>query len=383
MSFRVVGLACAAFGMAVLAACSGSESDTSGNGPETPGAITAPREGVWLSGDLHLHSDHSDDAADNPMAEIVAMAEQRGLGFFVVTDHDNHVDGAIEGTWNDPAYRSDQMVLLYGTEFTTAKGHSNMFSAKPWNHAPIYALRDGDGRELGKAAHAQGVQFSANHPSSGDPWLYGYDIGLDSIEVWNALYNFPQDQGVPISLWADLLNTGLRVTARGGSDCHHQTGIQALGYNVGNPTTWVYAKDRSAQAVLDALKEGAVSISYAPTSERIELAADRDGDGGYETLMGDNLPADGKTIRFKVTIVGYRPLLANYGVTIFKNGAVLKAYSGLAVSETISFEDTPDAGQRSYYRVEVTGTTPEAPLIATTLYGQYVGMTNPIYVGFD
>ena len=43
------------------------------------------------------------------------------------------------------------------------------------------------------------------------------------------------------------------------------------------------------------------------------------------------------------------------------------------------------AGQRSWYRVEVRGDTPEAPLLATLagFYGGFVGMTNPVYFGFD
>lgn len=343
----------------------------------------AEGEGIWLGGDLHLHSDHSNDAADNPMAQIVAVAEQRGLGYFVVTDHDNHVEGALT-TWDDPAYRSERMVMLYGVEWTTGKGHGNFFAAQPWDHPALYATREGEGAAVAAEAQRQGLHLSVNHPTNGDPWEYGYDFRIDSIEVWNALFQFPNDNRKSIAVWESLLIGGRRITARGGSDCHHQTGIEALGLNVGNPTTWVYARDRSADAVLDALTAGRVSIGYAPDAERIALWADGDGDGRFETPMGGNLPADGRTIAFRIDIDGYRPLLANYGVTVFKNGAVFRQYRGLAVQASMLFEDTPVVGEASHYRVEVTGTTPRAPTAASAIgfYGGFVGMTNPIYVGY-
>ena len=86
-----------------------------GDAPMGPPAPT----GEWLRGDLHLHSSHSTDALDNPVDVVIARAEGLGMDYFVFTDHDNHVNGAIT-TWSDPLYASDQMVMLYGTEFTTA-----------------------------------------------------------------------------------------------------------------------------------------------------------------------------------------------------------------------------------------------------------------------
>lgn len=361
----------------LLAACGGS------GGDEGEAPPTEPRTGTWLSGDLHLHSDHSDDATDNPMAEIVAVAEQRGMGYFVVTDHDNHVEGELT-TWDDPAYHSDSMIMLYGVEWTTGKGHGNFFAPQRFDHPALYALREGEGAAVAAETAKQGVHLSVNHPVNGDPWEYGYDMRIDSIEVWNALFQFPQDNYNAIRVWDELLATGRRITARGGSDCHHQTGIEALGLNVGNPTTWVYAAENTGEAVVDALTAGRATIGYAPTAERIELKADADGDGVYEAMMGDNLRASGKPLNLRIEIAGFRPLLAGYGVKVIKNGAVLLSYDGLAVQQTMDFQDTPAAGERSYYRVEVTGSTPEAPLPAVLLgfYGSFVGLTNPIYVGF-
>ncbi|PPE73058.1 histidinol-phosphatase [Solimonas fluminis] len=366
--------------LSLLSACSDSRDEA----PADPPA--GPRPGTWLSGDLHLHSDHSDDAADNPMAELVNVAEERGMGFFTVTDHDNHVEGRLT-TWDDPAFRSGKMVLLYGVEYTTARGHANIFGTKPFDHPRLYALRDrsdvGAGRAIAAEAHAQGLHLSVNHPVNGDPWEFGFDMPFDSMEVWNALYAFPTDNSGAIRLWDELIGGGRRITGRGGSDCHHQTGIESLGLNVGNPTTWVYAEAPTAAAVLAALKAGHVAVGYAPTAERLRLTADADHDGGYEALMGDSLPAAGRPVAFRLEIDGARPL-AVYNVTVLKNGQPFLERR-LFGEQALDFEDRPAAGQRSWYRVEVRGSTPEAPAAAVLVgfYGGFVGLTNPIYFGFE
>ena len=100
----------AALTLPLLAAC-GSGSSPAGNDDGSSGGPTGPKTGVWMAGDLHLHSNHSTDAADNPEDQIIAVAEARGMDYFVVTDHDNHVEGHIT-TWDDPAYHSEQMVML-------------------------------------------------------------------------------------------------------------------------------------------------------------------------------------------------------------------------------------------------------------------------------
>ena len=357
----------------VLTACNGD--GTSPDGSSAP-PVT---EGVWLKGDLHLHSHHSDDATDNELAEIVSIAEERGMDYFLVTDHDNHVDGALT-TWGDPAYRSDNMVMLYGAEWTTNKGHANFVSAEPYDHLALYRLRDGDGGDVARLARRMDVHFSANHPLNSDPWLYGFD-DVDSVEVWNALFKFPSDNGEVLSLWDDLLKGGMRMPGRGGSDCHHQEGIQPLGLNVGTPTTWVYARDRTGDAVVEALDAGRASVSYAPDAERIELRADADGDGVFETLMGGNVPVPGGEVTFRVDIVGYRPL-GLYEVTVVRNGEVLAQLR--PTGPELTFSDTPEPGGRTYYRGVVRGTTPEAETPpAAPLYGGMVGLTNPVYFGYE
>ncbi len=357
----------------LAAACTENGSDDAdgrspGNGPP----------GEWLKGDLHLHSAHSTDAFDNPVDGVIARAESLGMDYFTFTDHDNHVEGNIT-TWDDPAYRSDDMVMIYGVEYTTARAHVNFFSDTPWQHSALYALRDGDAQAYLDEAHRRGLHASINHPFNPDPWEHSFDLDFDSMEVWQSVMVLPWN-ATALSKWDELLSAGRRIPGRGGSDVHHQQGPESMILNVGNPTTWIYARERAASAVLEALQAGHVSISYAPGAERIDLTADADGDRNYEAIVGSNLKSSGQGIEFRIEIVGFRSG-APYDVQVVKNGA---PFLQLRQTEAaLTFSDTLAAGERAYYRVEVRGETPEAPAEHRGVYAGWIGLTNPIYVGYD
>jgi hypothetical protein len=267
------------------------------------------------------------------------------------------------------------MIMLYGVEWTTALGHANFFGIEPWDHPALYALREGDPQDVADEAKAQGLHFSVNHPSNGDPWEYGFDHDFDSMEVWNAMYGLPPTENdLTAALWDELLMTGRRIAGRGGSDCHHQEGFEASMFNVGNPTTWVYVESATPQAVLDALRGGRATIGYSPLGERIELWADADDDGTFEAMMGDEV-VDSDALQLQVRIVGARPG-ASYDVTVIGDGAVVEMNT--LTSGTWSF--SPPSPHASYYRVEVRGETPEAPPSGQGFFGGVVGLTNPIFV---
>ena len=88
------------------------------------------RKAGWYKGDLHLHSNHSDGKVS--VAEIVAAAEKAGLDFIAITEHTNK----NVRQWNDPAYRSRRMTLLYGAEWTVNRyiDHRNVVAIT----APVF-----------------------------------------------------------------------------------------------------------------------------------------------------------------------------------------------------------------------------------------------------
>lgn len=352
-----------------------------------------PADGVWLKGDLHVHSRHSKDSTNNSVGTIIAYAERIGIDFLAITDHDNHVDGdTAHHTWADPEWHSDRVVLLHAAEWTTDRGHGNVFAAAPYDQKRLHDLRDARDGDLIALKKRLGVHVSANHPTNKDHFGFSYDL-VDSIEVWNTSV-WPKNVSA-LDVWDDMLKSGRRLAARGGSDSHHGTpptpadrspaSAERMANYVGTPTTWVFARSREARAVIDALTAGRASISASPVDPRVELCADLDGNGHCDAMMGDNQPASGKPVTFHVRLVGGLIPWARYQVRVVRNGDDFAKLPLDADRGEITFADTPARDSRFYYRVEVTGPQspfPEVPM-AAGLSGPMIAISNPIYFNFD
>ena len=350
-------------------------------------------DGVWLKGDLHVHSRHSKDSSNNPVAKIVTLGEAVGLDYLLISDHDNHVDGDVaHHTWADPEYRSDRLLLLYGAEWTTHRGHGTAISAKPYDHQRLYDVRDQRDVRIGAVKKALGIHLSANHPGGSDNFGFSYDI-VDSVEVWNSAV-WPRNANA-LQIWDDMLKSGRRLTGRGGSDSHHgypdtpaqavELSRQAPANNVGTPTTWVFATARTREAVVGALTNGRVAISANPYAPRVEFLADLDQDGRMDAMMGDNVRARGRPVRFRVRLVGATVSDGTYSVSVVKDGAAFGRFQTSGAEAQVEFIDTPALETRTYYRVQVEGPATPYPQVpgSTALSGSAVAVSNPIYFNFD
>ncbi|WP_292943143.1 CehA/McbA family metallohydrolase [Mucilaginibacter sp. 44-25] len=355
-----------------------------------PASLT---DGVWLKGDLHVHSRHSKESSNNPISKIISFSRSVGMDYVCITDHDNHVEGDVaHHTWADPEFKSDSLLLLYGAEWTTTRGHGNVFSAKPYDHQLLYDVRDQRDVNIAKVKNKLGVHLSANHPSGKDNFGYSYDL-VQSIEVWNsALWG---KNANAIMIWDDMLSSGRKLTGRGGSDAHHgmpdspdkatkNSGEAKVNY-VGTPTTWVFAKNRTAQAVVDALTNGRVSVSANPYAPRIEFYADLNQDGQMDMMMGDNAKASGKPVNFRVKLICDHFPEGEYTISIIKNGEKFGTYTVTGNAPVAEFTDTPAVTGRTYYRVMVEGPKTPYPQLPgwAAVSGQMVALANPICFNFD
>lgn len=355
--------------------------------------VASLTKGVWLKGELHIHSRHSTESSNNSEKKIIDFSKQVGMDFICITDHDNHVQGDVaHNTWTDPEFKSDSVLLLYGAEWTTTRGHGNVFSAKPYDHQLLYDVRDQRDVEIGKVKKALGIHLSANHPSGKDNFGYSYDL-VNSIEVWNSAIWSKNANAMMI--WDDMLSSGRKLTGRGGSDAHHGTPdspdkatsntYQRNANYVGTPTTWVFATSRTSQAVVDALTNGRVSVSANPYAPRVEFYADNNQDGKMEMMMGDNALSTGKPVTFRVQLTGKTEPAGVYTVKVIKNGGPFKTLTITGEKPMAEFTDTPEAAGRSYYRVVVEGPPTAYPEVpgSMALSGNMVGLSNPIYFNFD
>lgn len=349
--------------------------------------------GVWLKGELHVHSRHSKESSNNPISKILAFSKAVGMDYICITDHDNHVNGDVaNNTWADPEFKSDSILLLYGAEWTTTRGHGNVFSARPYDHQRLYDVRDQRDVVIGAVKKQLGVHLSANHPSGKDHFGYSYDM-VNSIEVWNSAVWSKNANAIMI--WDDMLSSGRKLTGRGGSDAHHgvpdkpeqatTNSYQAKANYVGTPTTWVFATARTSQAVVDALTNGRVSVSANPYAPRVEFYADLDQDGKMDMMMGDNARPTGKPVKFRVQLTGQTVSGATYTVNVIKNGDKFGTFQATGKLPAVEFTDTPATSGRTYYRVVVEGPPTAYPQVpqSMALSGNMVGLSNPICFNFD
>ena len=357
-----------------------------------------PAQGAWLAGDLHCHTTLSHDVWGGPTddntgfeeaytlgwspGEHITLAESRGLDFLAVTDH-NRVDAV-----HAPDYGSKRLVLVPGYEHSLSGGHSNVFL--PDRAALTDVVRDADGStsfpgdegaaRFLDAVHARGGIASLNHPFYGNPeqgeqlaWGYGPEVSarFDAVEVWNI--GWParhdvvpfadSDNYLSLPWWEQEVLSRRRVAAVGGSDSHWRATVALNG--PGQPTTWVYARERSPAGVLEAIRAGRTFIAAEPpgmAGPRLFLTARERGTGGAFAMVGDSVQA-------------HRPLEVRVRVDNGSGSRLRLVASGQVLAER------PVVSPRARYRFAVTlaaGSALRAELYVDRGYFMSA-LTSPIY----
>lgn len=312
-------------------------------GAPPAGPVRAEPPCRWLAGDTDVHTAHTFVSARGELLdraltyspsveEQAGLASERGLDFIAITDY------ADVSAQTDPAFGSKglQWIPAYEHPFVGTAQFLGVTEVTPSGATSLKAVRG-----VVEEVRENGGVFQIGNP--GDrrwPRAYGTRLVPDALEVWFAgpwSYDpgkIGKDQTFSIEFYDRFLDEGHHVAATGGSNSLFR-GITKLA-GVGQPTTWVCAEDSSVQGVLDAIRAGRTTLAHefptqAPLTEGesgggpgpaaadpsrefapftapapdtdipfVAMEADADGDGRFEALMGDSVPA-GTPIRIGVS----------------------------------------------------------------------------------
>ncbi|HXD10344.1 MAG TPA: CehA/McbA family metallohydrolase [Anaerolineales bacterium] len=345
---------------------------------------------------LHMHTRFSDGSGTHK--DIAQAAIRTGLDAVIVTDHNVLVQG-LEGYYRDSRSR---VLLLVGQEVhdqdrDPQKNHLLVFNA----NRDLSALADDPQALINGVREAGGICFIAHPKDPEAPTFKETDISWENwdvqnftgIELWNGLSElktviptkwhgvfyafFPQFIGhnpMPetVQRWDELLTTGRRIVAVGGSDAHalpmhmgpihrkifpYEFHFKTINTHlfIPEPLTGDVATDK--RMIYEAITEGHCFVAYdlpGPTRGFTFKARGL----GQSAMMGDTLPAKGG-----VTLQAHIPTPAE--LRLIKDGQQIGIWKN-------SYACTYIATEPGVYRVEV--------------YRNYLGRkrgwiySNPIYV---
>jgi len=218
--------------------------------------------GVWLRCALHAHTTNSD--GELPPDKLVRHYEWAGFDVLAITDH-----------WVRTVEPStERLLVIPSTELNAQAGG-------PEHDAHVLALGLGVDPQLPEDEFASLEEtVSWVNDQGAVPYLahtYWSGLrtdqfeacdGLVGIEVWNAGCELEVGRGDSSLHWDEALERGRLLYAIAADDSHHP------GYDSALAWTWVRAGERSQEAVLTALREGAFYSSTGPVIHELEQAED-------------------------------------------------------------------------------------------------------------
>ena len=219
--------------------------------------------GEWLRCALHTHTTNSD--GELAPESLVRHYDRAGYDVLAITDHWVRTDESstssllvipsAELNAIAPTREDDAHVLALGLEIDPIVPELEF---GPLEEVVAWVIENG------------GVPFLAHTYWSGlrvDQWETCE--GLVGIEVWNTGCELEVGRGDASLHWDEALERGRGLYALATDDSHHP------GFDSGFAWTWVRAREKSQDAVLTALREGAFYGSTGPRIAAIELT-----DGG-------------------------------------------------------------------------------------------------------
>lgn len=239
--------------------------------PRVDGVNPFAEPGVWLKSALHTHTTVSDGTVGP--RHLATAYRDAGFDVLAVTDHWRLTEPpptnglvtlpAAELGWDPvrPRYQGQSFeFLVYGIDHIPDDPGGDranwMFNAEEnWEARTFPDLTAGV-----RWAQAQGAVVYVAHPcwNQMDPHDLAEQEGFAGIEVFNGSSELETGRGDSSMWWDTLLGSGRRVFGIGTDDQHHPL------FDLGTGWTMVRARERSPEAVVDALRTGMAYFSHGP-----------------------------------------------------------------------------------------------------------------------
>jgi len=208
------------------------------------------KHGLWLKGNLHLHSTLSD--GKKTPEELFKLYKAAGYDFLSLTDH-----------WKlYPAGEKYGLLLIAGSELNAK---NNYLHTVGLNLKSIPEEREGesvyrhliDNSEFKILAHPNWSILDINNVSILKE--------MDALEVYNTGCEMEICKGYSEYFWDAALERGIRIYAVATDDAHEKLEDYCKAF------VMVKAKDKSEASIIKALKTGDFYASNGPLFEEIAL----------------------------------------------------------------------------------------------------------------
>jgi hypothetical protein len=219
--------------------------------------------GSWLRCALHAHTTGSDGEL-TPEA-LVHHYAQRGFDLLAITDHWRRTDAAANGLLVLPSVELN--CVLPGSR----DGHVLAFGVRAEPDELVELAGEyGDLSHTADWIEAHGGVAYLAHPywTGVIPGTLELPENVAGIEVFNAGCELEVGRGLAAVHWDELLESGRLCPAIATDDSHHPA------FDSGHAWTWLRAEERSAEAVLAALRAGTFYSSCGPQLRDVRRGED-------------------------------------------------------------------------------------------------------------
>jgi len=368
-----------------------------------PGAVpvdwTSPvisEKWEWYAGDLHVRSVHG-GGGQQTVAELVKRAEAAGLDFLAITDRNTMA------SVSDPAYKSKKVVLIPAMEWGDKERGIALIYGPRTRPSKSTSLADAQG--ICYRVQSQGGLFVVAHPcfpaqgeggASTAPWQWGTGF-VNAIEVWcrswrdvppvnldafvAEYHRRPNDKliysisraatastlsanGQAAMFWDYELTRGLRASLIAGSLS------SSAEVPLGEPVTYVFAKEKSAEGILEGLRLGRTFVTTKKDGPIIRFIADEGKNGLVEVSIGGIIPLRKET-QLTIQAIG-APKGAK--LELLSNGRVIHSHK-ISTSKVETLGRTVNPTGYTVFRARIVK-TPEKQGFGPH---EMLAMTGPIY----